>query len=374
MMTRLVLQAPGSLDGSTLGNLLLRLEGSHEGGGVFAWANRAGITAALGSPVFTKFIANGTFDLTVGTDSITDPSALDTLIQLESEHPRLHISAFVHDQPGLFHPKFFWFEEAGGLRLLVGSGNLTRGGLQANWEAFTDSLLTGADADAARQQIRRWKATYRDNLLSIADDKVRAAVEANGADERSIRQRQAPGGAQPSPAASTPNPATGTAVLIAEIPKNRKFTNATSPHFGKSMFSQANFSKEIFENFFGARSGPAEILLYAVRSDASLGDLESRIGKFKSVSMNYYFELGAARGLPHPDIAPPIGAFLRLDSGVFLYLFRLPGDVGYRELDAILAAQWVPRGNQVRRVLIARNQLEAYWPTSPLLAAAEPAT
>lgn len=371
--TRLVLQAPGSGEGSTLAVLLSHLRAASGGGGIFAWTNRAGIASLFDNPVFESFVAKAPFDLVVGTDSITDPPALLALQRHAAEKPLLSVKAFVHDTSAIFHPKICWFDADDGLHLIVGSSNLTRGGLQANWEAFTESILVDDEADAVRSEIAHWMESSAGSLLPLDDARVLEAVEANQGDERSIRQRRLPSAPRATaPAAPRPQSAKGDRVLIAEIPKNRKFTNSDSPHFGEPMFSQANFSREIFESFFGIRRGVAEVLLYHVNDDGDLGELESREGKYKPVSRNYYFELGAARGVPHSGSKPPIGVFLGLESGAYLYVYRLPGQDGYEELDNFLTATWTPRRNQGRRVVATRAELHAAWPGCPLLEAAEP--
>ncbi|WP_344002134.1 hypothetical protein, partial [Nocardioides lentus] len=151
-----------------------------------------------------------------------------------------------------------------------------------------------------------------------------------------------------------------------------KFTNPDSTHYGASMFSQANFTKELFETYFGVENGKTELMLTPVEPDGTLGELETRLGRFKPRSTNYYFELAAATGLPHPGEQAPIAVFLELDSGAYLYLFRLPGQVGFDELDALLASYPAPGGNRLRRETLDLATLQDAWPGCPLLSAPEP--
>lgn len=370
--THLVLQAPGAGTESTLSTVLKRLEGAQSGGALFAWTNKAGITALLHSTAFGQFIRDRAFELVVGSDSITDPRALSELTELNNDTPNLKIRIFVHDQAVLFHPKFIWLEEDEGLRLIVGSGNLTRGGLEANWEALTDSLLDGEEADAARNQIATWLADNRRLLFDPTDEQAIEAVRANAGNERSIRQRHVTPANGPAVAVPASNESGAVKALVAELPRNRKITRADSPFRGSSMFSQANFKRELFQDFFRAPVG-TELHLYFVEDDGSLRDMETRTARTKS-SHNYYFEIGAASGLPHPADAHPIAVFVRVTSGAFLYTFRLPGDPGYAELDIFLASSPQGREGELRRQTLDPEELRRVWPRCPLLVAAEPGT
>ena len=366
-VTRLVFQNPGS-EPSLLTTLLGALPAGSAAGGIFAWTNTYGIAAFLGSDIFQQFIKAHPFALVVGTDSITNEAALDALIELDSRYGQLAVQMFVHDRNVLFHPKMAWVETSTGVRLLVGSGNLTRGGLQASWEIFTDSALEGEDAETAVTALHDWHREHANYLLDLSDPRVREAVKLNVPSERSLRQRPKTG-AKESAKPITPAPkaisATGNAVLATELPKNRK--NSA----GESMFSQANFTKELFETYFSVENNTTELLLVPVDSDGSLGELETRLGRFKEVSVNYYFELAAASGLAHPGVAP-IAVFLRLDTGAYLYLFRLAGEPGFTELSTLLNRFPAAQARQMRRGTMSAADLEQAWPDCPLLKASEP--
>jgi HKD family nuclease len=98
-----------------------------------------------------------------GTDLPSEPKAIRTLLRWAQVYPdRFHLR---HCQPnaGIFHPKLYVFEShRGKLTAVVGSANLSRGGLQANSEAsvlvedqatcqlldaFVDKGFDGADAN-----------------------------------------------------------------------------------------------------------------------------------------------------------------------------------------------------------------------------------
>jgi len=106
--------------------LLESTEGADCGAGVFSFASYKGIRLLFDDPDFTTFLDGADFELIVGVDAVTVPSALQLLADLAIEHPGLGVAAFNNRRPGvLFHPKFAWFGNDDEVQLLVGSGNLT---------------------------------------------------------------------------------------------------------------------------------------------------------------------------------------------------------------------------------------------------------
>jgi hypothetical protein len=111
--------------------------------------------------------------------------------------------------------------------------------------------------------------------------------------------------------------------------------------------------------------------MYEVAADGSLGDLESR-PSVEVKSQNYRFELAAAKGVAYPADGRPIGVFMRLDTGEFLYVLLLPGDAGYAAVSAFLDTEWDGPARQVRRVRTSVKALKSAWPNAPLWKAALP--
>ena len=112
-------------------------------------------------------------------------------------------------------------------------------------------------------------------------------------------------------------------VLVAEIPRSG------------NRWKQVNFSKEIFENFFGAtcgENGVYRVLLKSINSSGIMGETEVRPSVSVS-SHNYRFELDAATGIDYPeDGKRPIGVFAKVSERDFLYELVMPGDEGYDSL------------------------------------------
>lgn len=348
-------QMAGAAGGTLLEHLLLESIGASRGGGIFAWANLNGVRSLLEDSAFDEFLLAGNFRLFVGTDSITDGPAVERLVSLSTARPRLDVRAFMSPTTSLFHPKLAWFEHDEHLSLIVGSGNLTMGGLRSNWEAFATLKLAGRERVEALASIESFLTSVTDHLLPISDPRVHERAVQNSGNERTLRRS-----AQPPP--STP-PATAAVedVLIAEIPK------------AGDRWAQANFDLENYEGFFGARAGTQRrIALHHVDASGNLGDVESR-PSVEVASQNYRFELAAARGIAYPTAGSPVGVFLRLRTGEFLYSLLLPGDDGYPQINALLDATWQGRADRKRRVRLSVEQVQAAWPDSSLWRVALPA-
>lgn len=109
------------------------------------------------SPSLKKLLrSHKRVDIVVGVSSyygITDWKVLNELLQLRKNYPSLHLRYY--DDPG-FHPKLFIFEMQEGMKIVIGSSNLTGGGLRKNAEANI-SLATGPDEDIAQKVDEKFK-------------------------------------------------------------------------------------------------------------------------------------------------------------------------------------------------------------------------
>ena len=270
---------------------------SIQGKGAYAFATKGGIEILLKDNVFDSLLERGEYSLIVGIDEITNLASLEALTAIRTERPNLTVKAFDHNNRGsLFHPKLSYFknqDETG--TLIVGSGNLTLGGLRRNREAFSllslsfdelqrieqywdawvlqsDELLKDIDsADVIRkardnQYVRRTRIIRSDEEPEIEDE-----IPAEGVDQIEILHQD---GWQFYP---------DNEVLIAEIPRSG------------DRWKQANFDIDTFQNFFGATPGDnsQRILLRNINDNLSLAEIEVR-PSVSVVSQNYRFELDAA--------------------------------------------------------------------------------
>lgn len=154
--------------------LLNEASRSKSGAGAFAFASKDGIDLLFGDAAFSDFLSSGSFTLIVGLDSITNTAAINELRKLKSVYrPNLVVKAFINSLPGsTFHPKFTWFEQEGSAVAIVGSGNLTHGGLRNNREAYSVNELAPRDFDELKNYWGKWVAANIDNLRSIDDEEV----------------------------------------------------------------------------------------------------------------------------------------------------------------------------------------------------------
>ncbi len=348
-------------------SLLEKCEQAIGGGGAFAFATKEGAELLLTDEAFKKFLKKHPFDLLVGIDETTNVRALQALKQLTDEFDRLKVRVFHHDLPeAIFHPKFCWFRHKSGGFLVVGSGNLTRKGLRGNWEAYTVTELTSKGVEEIEKKWREWIDFHSIWLKAPDDERVlaRAALNIWRAKSGGIRipeiteTETIDGDLEVNPSALQQSDA----VLVAEIPKGGK---------GEGRWKQAGFDLDTFRTFFEVELDAVHrIVLQYVNADGTLGQIESR-PRISVKSSNYRFELGAAAGLPYPDLEQgrPIGVFIRIATRSFLYYLLMPNDLHYQIVLSFLKSRTVGRtgrADSMRRVKTNAVELRLAWPDSPL--------
>lgn len=327
---------------------------------MFAWATSAGAKMLLESPDFEPLLTNGSFRLVVGTDSITDTQAIDRLDSLQNTFAGLEVEAVVNDSRSLFHPKMAWFLGETSLSVVVGSGNLTRGGLLGSWEAFGVLEFPISYVDDLEASIDDWLSEVSPGLLGLQDARVLERVAENKGYEVPTKPKSASH-------STLPPEDEVDAWLIAELNKSRK--NA----LGESMFSQASFDKGTFASFFDFSGSEVDIILFPVDAAGEVGSLESRKGRFKANSVNYYFELGMVQGVPYPTSGRPIAVFGRLSGGGYMYTVVLEGDPGHGDLSRWLDVNAKPpNASHMSRAVVSTAAMRAAWPGSPMFKAVVP--
>lgn len=341
--------APSSLEA-----ILEACEAATAGAGIFAFASRQGISLLFKDETFAKFLKRAPFELVVGIDSITNVGSLELLKEYAGVFPKLTVRAFHHKRSVTFHPKFCWFTTGKGGRIILGSGNLTPGGLSGNWEAFTRIDFDAKDAAAVATQWNDWKKLHAADLKAVDDAEVLERAKQNkpkviqvpDADEEPLAAATKPA----APAA----PGTADDVLIAEIPK------------AKDRWKQANFDLDHFRHFFHLEPGKTRrVFLWHVDAGGSVGPTEVR-PSVSVKSKNYRIELAAAGDEPYPAEGRPIGVFLRTATRKFRYRLVMPTDPAFPTVRNILAKRWSGRADRMQRVTLSVNDLRAEWPASPL--------
>ena len=309
-----------------------------EGAAAFAWATEAGVNLIFGDTRVAKHLQDHKFTLVIGLDAVTTPSALERLAEAEKDIAGLVVKILLpHGSFGLFHPKFSWVSKAGGGQILIGSGNLTIGGLRGNIEAFASVTLTKTDVHLVRSSWDSFITRHKEWLVPPSH---KAAIE------RSEKNKGWSLGSSSKPTEQARDTAAKKAdddenefeVLIAEIPR------------GSTRWNQANFTKDIYLNYFGAEIGTQKIMLFRhLCSVGSIGELEVR-PSVQVKSHNYRFELHAASGLAYPTAGRPIGVFIRVRPRAFLYHLSMPGTDGHDELVEYLDDHWTGRADRRRRL------------------------
>lgn len=383
--------------------LLSECVGCTNGAGAYAFATKDGINLLLLDDNFKEFLKTGTFTLIVGTDDITNEHSIASLIELQEKYgSHLVVKAYVHNGKGsTFHPKFSWFQKNDGGALVLGSGNLTQKGLRHNREAYSVIQYDESGIAEIIEEWNRWFTHSAPFLFDITDPVVLAKAKQNTEKIRAISTAKAtvqrdhdikPGdvkltdiyktqpkdkrtGKKVTPKQPPVDPQTqlelvtptvtdeeididaaywtitmDSNVLIAEIPNNNK------------RWSQANFSQEIFENYFGAtcgENGTYRILLKHVNTDGTMCKTEAR-PSVSVASSNYRFELDAAKGLAYPEGRNrPIGIFAKVSCRDFIYTLLMPGQSGYEDVMRLLAQTQAPTRLMRRISYVAKDVFEA---------------
>ena len=185
--------------------------------GMFAFASRSGVDSLVVDPEIKGFLRNSAMSLVVGIDAVTNRDALVRLQELEQANKRLSVRVFWNPTGGLFHPKVARFEYPdGGQSMIVGSGNLTLGGLRQHFEAFSVMRVT-ADEYLDTSSLDRFLADHRTNLRPIDNEALERAA---GNIRHGFPRRRVVESETSAPSGDIELPTGGTnRFLIAQIPK-----------------------------------------------------------------------------------------------------------------------------------------------------------
>lgn len=291
----------------------------------------------------------------VGADMVTTAEALVRLRDLENmSEGRCSVRVLEDPSRGLFHPKAFIFERTDGSgAVLIGSNNVTPGGLENNIEA---AVLID---DLSNQEMEPWRQFWQrllglgPVLHSITDDLI-ARVREERKRQRGPRRRRVRTTEEIDPVLVQGNPR----ILLRYI----------AGAGGRT--SQVHFSRRMAEQFFGL--SPAEnrtISIQMVQPEQPPGRLErNRPLVFSQVNKNSRIEMrGVQERLPHdyPSGWYAILLVQEVESGRFRYMTLIPTDHGYNEVDNYL--KQVPRhGVAFQEDIIQLSRLLEIWPDYPV--------
>jgi len=355
----LYIQDPNDPKGTYLLEALLEAcEGAQAGGGAFAFVSAEGVKLFLEDKGFHAFASKNPYELVFGVDAITNSKALSAIERASKTSKRLSPRVFVPTKPGtIFHPKFSWFRKPKGGVLITGSGNMTRGGLRWNVEAFTWQILSSGDVKAIEKRWQDFRDSNALRLKALNDPAVVERAKANDIVQRifaETRKKVEPDEVRdrdPEKAETPPSPTDP--VLIYEIPAS------------KDRWKQANFHKDTFENYFGAKPGKQHrIFLYHVTENGALDEREVR-PSVAVASKNFRFELGAASGLEYPKVGKPIGVFIRMATRTFRYRLLMPSDPQHKVIEGYLTKKVGAAGRIMRETYTTAAELQKVWPAAP---------
>lgn len=355
---------------------LLRDPGISEIEGLFAFATVTGAAAFVGDPAFAEFAdRGGTLRLLLGLDAITNKVALEYLIDRQTHHgARLVVKVFKNDRPGLFHPKLVRVARTdGGTTLLVGSGNLTTGGLRSNIEAYSVARFSAASPP----DVSEWDRFIRDHASEISDIDGDALARGERNAERVAASRAAakatgatkPGGVKAGEAEAAFEVATEDAILGDELDRQKavaeRFLVAEVPKAG-TRWQQVHLNGDVTAAFFQAAPHTAErVLLYRREPLGGYVQEPPRPVVLSGTNLNHRIEFGANKGAPYPAASRPILVLREVGLRTFTYVMLLPGQPGHAEMDGLLAAR-PSLGRGMRRVITVRSVIAAAWPGLPL--------
>lgn len=329
--------------------------------GMYAFASRGGVNQLVEDPVVQRFMERGgVVDLIVGIDAVTNVAALERMQELADRHPEFRPRVFWNNTSGLFHPKISHFGYSDGTgRLIVGSGNLTPGGLMHNFEGYS-VVSSVAEEVLDLSSLDAFLARHSDDIRPIDQQALdRAALNIIRAVAGAPRPRlpTVPGGRRPGVPPTAPRAAAAILdqILIAQVPA------------AGGRWAQVHFNGDVTARYFRLTNLDVQrVYLTQVRQDGSRGDEEVRPCVFSTTNRNHKIEIGAARGLAYPGDDRPFLIFRERQVRVFDYMLLMPGQPGYAQVSAFLAP--LPSiGRGIHRSITSLNDLATAWPDCPLL-------
>jgi HKD family nuclease len=132
-----------------------------------------------------SFISEGnSVRIIVGIDQyVTSYDGLKYLLEAVGSLGEIWINHTKGIMPVTFHPKLYLFEGEQTALLIIGSGNLTSGGLYTNDEAFSVNLLDLQQAgdkqvlDEAKQALAKWSDTTLENVKQLDENLLRLLTD-----------------------------------------------------------------------------------------------------------------------------------------------------------------------------------------------------
>jgi len=323
--------------------------------GMYAFATRGGVNHLIEDPAVHAFMQRGgTADLVVGIDAVTNRQTLERMQELATHHSTFHPRVFWNETNGLFHPKISEFCYAdGSKKLIIGSGNLTPGGLRRNIEGFSIISSIGRE---------------RLDLSALDEFFSRHAADIRPIDEEALARAalnvSAPVKGAPRPPLRTKAPSVKRRETVLE-PSSRILIAQVPAAGGR--WSQVHFNGDIIEKYFRVTDVDVQrVYLTGISSVGTVAEEEVRPIVYSAANKNHKIEISAAKGLDYPDSTPPILIFSEKQVRCFDYILLMPGMDGYGEVSEFLKG--LPSiGRGLHRSITTSQLLRSAWRTCPLL-------
>lgn len=326
--------------------------------GMYAFATRGGVDQLIEDPVVHDFMnRSGAIDLIVGIDAVTNRQTLERMQELAVRYTAFRPRVFWNSTRGLFHPKISHFGYADGRKkLIVGSGNLTPGGLMHNFEGY--SVISGEPRETLDlSSLDAFLARHAAEIRPIDQEALeRAALNFMRPVAGVTRPRvPRPPVFRPAPGVPATRAAVLDRVLVAEVPG------------AGTRWSQSHLNDAVVKQYFRVTDITTQrTYLTHVDADGVRGDEKIRQIVYSASNKNYKVEISAAKGKDYPTAGRPMLIFRERQVRCFDYMLLIPGDAGYAE--AVELSQALPiLGRGLRRSITDLPTLAAAWPGCPLL-------
>jgi hypothetical protein len=331
--------------------------------GMYAFATRGGVDQLVEDPVVQEFLGRGgEIDLIVGIDAITNRATLERLLDLAKKHAKLfRPRVFWNDSSGLFHPKISHFRfKDGHQTVIVGSGNLTPGGMQNNFEAYCVATA-GPKAKLDLESLDAFLERQAANIREIDNAALERAALNVTKPIKTAKEK-------------VPLPSPGKKPLASAKPKEipakpifDRFLIAQVPKAG-DRWAQAHFNAKVIESFFRVTDVETQrVFLTPVDLAGVRGAETVRPVVYSEANKNYKIELSAAKGLDYPAEGPPVAVFRERKVRAFDYMLLMPDSAGYKPMFKLTETlEKVGRG--LPRVITDSATVAKVWSTCPLLA------
>lgn len=328
--------------------------------GMYAFATRGGVDQLIEDPIVHEFMRRGgEIDLIVGIDAVTNRQTLERMQALEAKHQRFHPKVFWNTTSGLFHPKISHFGYADGCKkLIVGSGNLTPGGLRHNFEGY--SVISGGQRDA-------FDLSSLDAFIGRHEADIRP-IDQEALERAALNVVRPIAGAPRPRAPQQPRPAEIRAPVVHGVRLDRVLIAQVPAAGGR--WSQVHFNTQITEQYFRVTNVAGQrVYLTSINAAGLRGEEEVRPVVFSQANGNHKIEIAAAKGLDYP-VSPPLLVFRERQVRCFDYMLLMPDSPGYGALlDVSRVLPTIGRG--LRRAITDIRTLAQAWPACPLLTTAE---